>query len=333
VVFYLNHSLEHLMQRRDFLVSAGAVSALLSGSARAELETAKLVVGYAPGTATDGLARTLGERMRGSYAGNFVVENKVGASGQMAVTAVKSAQPDGKTILVSPIMVLSVVPHTFAKVDFDPLKDLTPIGNSVTTDFVLAVGPAVPDSIKTIAQYAQWCKANPSKASYGTGGTGTKIHFAGVRFSQLAGFDYTHIGYTANSVALTDLASGALPAYIGSVATVLPFQNRIRILGTMGAKRSRFLPSVPTFVESGFKDMLIDEAISLYLPSRTPEPIVQRLHTAMIAALSTAEASATLNTLGLEASPSTPAEFAAKLKVEHELWGRFVKQIGFKQDS
>ncbi len=321
------------MKRREVLKSAGAISALFAGSAFAELDSAKMLVGYAPGTATDGLARMLAERMRSSYATNIVVENRAGASGQIAVTAVKSAPADGKTILVSPIMVLSVVPHTFSKVSYDSFKDLVPVGNCVTTDFVLAVGPAVPESVTTIAQFAQWCKNNPSKSSYGTGATGTKIHFSGVQFAQLAGFNFTHIGYTVNSSALSDLASGALPAYIGSVATVLPFLNRVRVLGSMGAKRSRFLPTVPTFVEAGYKEMVIDEAISMYVPARTPESVIQQLNASMLKALATPEAVTALNTLGLEATPSGQAELATKLKLEYEQWGRFVKQNGFKQDS
>jgi tripartite-type tricarboxylate transporter receptor subunit TctC len=323
------------MQRRDLLkaLTAAAVLPAATSSIAAPIDQAKMLVGYVPGTATDGLARVLGERMRGDYADNFVVENRAGASGQLALGAVKSAPPDGKTILVSPIMTLVVVPHTFSKVSFDPFKDLVPIGNSVTTDFVLAVGPSVPTSVKTLQEFAAWCKANPVKSNYATGATGTKIHFSGVRFAQSAGFNFTHVGYTSNSTALTDTASGSVPAYIGSVSTVLPFLDRVRVIGVMGARRSRFLPEVPTFLESGYKDMVIDEAISLYLPARTPQDTVQRLHAAMVKALSTPEAAKTLTTLGLEATPSSQAEMATKIKNEYEQWGRFVKEIGFKQDS
>lgn len=321
------------MKRRELLKVMAATSALPFTSAFADFDQAKLIVGYPAGTATDGLARLLGERMRGHYANNFVVENKVGASGQLAVLATKSAPSDGATILVSPIMVLSVVPHTFSKVGYDSFTDVVPIGNSVTTDFVLAVGPAVPESVQTVPQFVEWCKANPSKASFGTGATGTKIHFSGVRLGQLAGFQFNHIGYTNGGNALTDLAGGNIPAYIGTVPTVMPFLGRIRILATMGSKRSRFLPNAPTLVESGYKDMVINEAISLYLPAKTPDAQIKRLHTAMVQALATPEAMTALNTLGMEATPSNQSEFAAKLKAEYEQWGRFVKQLGFKQDS
>jgi tripartite-type tricarboxylate transporter receptor subunit TctC len=321
-----------MLHRRQWLAALCA-SAFSARYAIARPDSVRMLVGYPAGTATDALGRLLGERMQGGYAPSFVVENKVGASGQLAVLATKAAPADGGTVLVSPIMVLSVVPHTFSKVGYDPFADVVPVGNCVTTDFALAVGPAVPESVKTVPQFLEWCKANPGKASFGTGATGTKIHFSGIRLSQLAGVPLTHVGYANGGGALTDMAGGTLPAYIGTVPTVMPFLNRIRILATMGARRSRFFPNVPTLVEAGYKDMVIDEAIGLLVPPKTPAPVIQNLHDAMVKALATPEALTALNTLGMEATPSTGAEFSAKLKAEHELWGRFVKQIGFKQDS
>jgi tripartite-type tricarboxylate transporter receptor subunit TctC len=114
---------------------------------------------------------------------------------------------------------------------------------------------------------------------------------------------------------------------------VLPFLNRIRVLATMGSKRSRFLPNVPTLAESGFKDMVISETIGLYLPARTPDAQVQSLHAAMVKALASPEAVATLNTLGMERTPSSQAELRTLLKTEYEHWGPFIKQIGYQQSS
>lgn len=317
------------LNRRNVLAGLASAAALPASRLFAQSDTKKIIVGFPPGTATDGLGRLLGEKMRGLYAPNFVVENRVGASGQLAVMATKAAAPDGNTLLVSPIMVLSVTPHTFAKVGYDPVADLIPVGNCVTTDFALAVGPAVPHSVKTVPQYLAWCKANPSQANFGTGVTGSKIHFSGIKLGMLAGVKLTHVGYTNGGNALTDLAGGNVPAYIGTVPTVMPFLSRIRVLATMGMQRSLFLPDVPTLVEAGYTDMVINEAISLYFPARTPEAHVTRLQAAMVKAISTPEAAATLTTLGMEATPSAGPELATKLKGEIEQWGRFVKQIGF----
>lgn len=321
------------LKRRNLMQGMTAALALPASSLFAQNDTKKLIVGFPPGTATDGLGRLLAEKMRGLYAPHFLVENRVGAGGQLAVMATKAAAPDGNTILVSPIMVFSVTPHTFTKVAYDPVADFIPVGNCVTTDFAFAVGPSVPEQVKTIPQYLEWCKTNPNQASFATGVTGSKIHFSGIKLGMLAGTKLTHIGYTNGGNALTDLAGGNVPAYIGTVPTVLPFLSRIRVLATMGAKRSRFLPDVPTLVEAGYPDMVINEAISLYLPARTPDEHVKRLQAAMVQAIGTPEAAATLKTLGMEATPSSGAELAAKLKGEIDQWGRFVKQIGFKQDT
>lgn len=321
------------MRRRELLHRL-AMAALLpsAGSAFAQSDLKKLVVGFAPGTATDGLARLLADRMKGSYGSNLIVENRVGAGGQLAAVAVKSAPADGAAVLVTALSVLSVNPHTFSKVAYAP-SDFLPVGNAVTTDFAFAVGPAVPNSITTVSQFLDWCKANPGNANFATGATGSKLHFAGIKLGLEAGVKLTHIGYNNSGTALTDLAGGTVPAYVGVVPTVVPFLNRIRVLATMGESRSRFLPDVPTFVEAGYKNMVINETFGLYLPAQTPDDQAARLHAAMTAALATADALKALSVLGMEATPSTAAAHAAQVKREFDQWGRFVKQIGFKHDS
>ena len=128
---------------------------------------------------------------------------------------------------------------------------------------------------------------------------------------------------------MTDRIGGNVPSYIGTVPTVLPFQKQLRILGTMGNKRSRFLPDVPTLVEAGYKDLVISETIGLFLPARTPQEQVQR----MVKALASREAAATLTAQGMEATPTSASDLAAQLKAELAQWGPIVKRIGFKQSS
>lgn len=323
------------MTNRRELLKAIAGTAMLSATATAAAqgETNRVVVGFAPGTATDALGRVLAEKMKGLYAPNLVVENRVGVSGQLAVLALKSARPNGSTMLVCPMSILSVYPHTFPKIGYDALNDLQPVGNCVTTDFALAVGAAVPEQVTTVAQFVAWCKANPDKASFATGATGSKLHFAGIKLGMESGVKLTHIGYTNGSNAVTDLIGGSVPAYIGVVPTVMPFLNRLRVLATMGSKRSKFLPHLPTLAEAGYKEMVIDETIGLYLPARTPQDCVQRLHDAMVKALASPEAQAALTTLGMEATPSDAADVLTRLKTESEEWGNFVRKIGFKQDA
>ncbi|MDM0072125.1 tripartite tricarboxylate transporter substrate-binding protein [Variovorax sp. J31P207] len=322
-----------MIQRRELLRATAGI-AVLSASARvlAQTDATRIIVGFAPGTATDALSRMLSEKLRGGYATTLVVENRIGASGQIAVMALKGARPDGSVMLICPMSILSVNPHTFNKVAYDPFKDLQPVGNCVTADFALAVGPAVPHEITSVQQFMAWCKANPDKASFATGATGSKLHFAGIKLGMEAGVKMTHVGYANGSNAVTDLIGGSVPAYVGVVPTVTPFANRLRVLATMGSARSKFLPQAPTLKESGY-NVVINENFGLYLPANASAEQVEKLRVAMTAALKSPEAQTLFATLGMEAAPSDPAELQARLRREFDEWGSFVKQIGFKQDT
>lgn len=321
-----------MISRRKILQSSVLFAIPVVKTASAQSEIKKILVGFAPGTATDGLSRALAERLKTFYGPNFIVENRAGVSGQLAVVALKSAPPDGSTMLVTPMSALTVYPHTFAKLGYEA-SDLQPIGTCAIADFAFAVGPGVPETVKTIAQFLEWCKANSEKANFATGATGSKLHFAGVKLGMESGVKLTHIGYTNSGTAMTDLAGGNVPAYVGVIPTVLPFLNRVRVLATMGTTRSRFLPDVPTLVEAGFPQMVIFESFGLYVPMRTPADQTVRLHDALVNALNASETKATLTTLGMEAKPSTAAELETLRKTESDQWGKFVRQIEFKQDT
>lgn len=323
------------MQRRDFLHAAIA-GAFASYSIRATAQVAptKILIGFAAGTGVvDSVARFLAEKMKGDYAPNIIVDNRVGVGGQLAVVAAKSSAADGSVVLLAPMSNMSLQPHIFPRIAYDPMKDLVPVGNVATTDLVFAVGLAVPEQVKTVPQFIEWCRANPAKASFATGATGSKLHFAGMKLGLETGVKFTHVGYTNGGQAITDLAGGAVPAYIGSVASVLPHVTRFRVLATMGTQRSKFLPSVPTLVEQGYKDVIVNETVSLYLPAGASEQQVQRLHDAMVKALATSEATALLNTTGAEAAPSTGAQVTQQLRTEFQQWGLLVKEIGFRPES
>lgn len=323
------------MDRRHLLkaLAAGLGSSGIALNAWSKVDQAKILAGYPAGTAVDTLARQLAERMRPAYTSTLVVENKAGASGQLAVLATKSARADGTTLLVSPISTFSVVPHTFSKVAFDPFSDLIPVGSCTKNDFALAIGPGVPKEVDDLSKYLAWCKANPRSASFGSGATGTKIHFAGVRLGQLAGVKLEHVGYSNAGAAMTDVVGGNIPAYVGSVPTVIPFAQKIRILATTGSQRSRFLPAVPTLSEAGYKELSFDEGMGLYLPKGTPQETVDLLYQSMVQAMRSPAVAETLAVAGIEVRVGTGAELAQQIRTESEFWGGIVKSLGFRQDS
>ncbi|PKO42995.1 MAG: twin-arginine translocation pathway signal protein [Betaproteobacteria bacterium HGW-Betaproteobacteria-3] len=328
------------ISRRQILQSASA-AALLGSTARLAwaqgqpLETAKFVTGFSAGGTSDTLCRRVASRLSTAYAKTAVVENKTGAGGQIAVQAVKGAAPDGATILQTPMSMLGVYPHIYRKLPYDPLADLTPASLACTFDFGFAVGPAVPSSIQTVPEFLAWSKANPNLANFGSPAAGSVPHFIGVLLGRSAGVDIKHAAYRGTQPAILDMIGGQIPAVSGPVGefTQHVATGKARLLGTSGAKRSKFAPTVPTFAEQGLKDMVFSEWMGFYLPAKAPPDVVQRLNAALRAALASADVVDGLAAMGLEAASSSPAELAALLKSDTERWGPLVKSIGFTADA
>lgn len=325
------------MQRRRFLASSTAAAASLAlpfewALAQATMELAKIIVGFPAGSTPDVLARKVGERLVKGYARATLVDNKVGAGGQLAVSTVKSAAPDGSTILLTPMSILGVYPHTYKRLPYDPIADLVPVSKGVVYDYGIAVGPAVPESVKTINDLMAWFKANPGQANMGSPAAGSTLHFVTVMLGRAAGVNVTHVGYKGSGPAVQDMLGGTLPAMCSPLGTFLN-QPKLRVLATSGAKRSRFTPNVQTLVEQGFKDMVYDEWYGFFLPAKASAETVNRLNEALGVALSDKDIADTLATFGMEASPSKPEQLAASLKADLQRWAPIVKSIGFSADS
>ncbi|CAM3603730.1 Bug family tripartite tricarboxylate transporter substrate binding protein [Polaromonas hydrogenivorans] len=298
-------------------------------------EIARIITGFPPGGTTDAISRRLAEKLQPGYARNVIVENRSGAGGQLAVQSMKSAPVDGATILFTPMSILGVYPHTYKRLPYDPVADLIPVSNVATYDYGLAVGPAVPANVTTVPQFMDWCKANPTKANFGSGATGSTLHFLGIILGRAAGIELTHVGYRGSASMLSDLAGGSLPACCSPVGDLLAYQaaGRLRVIGTSGSKRSRFLPKVATFAEYGYTDMVFNEWYGLFLAARTPQEYVQRLNTAVAGALAAPDVINALALLGMDATPSSSIELDAMLKIDTERWGKLVKSTGFTSET
>ena len=325
------------MQRRHFLASSTAAAASLAfpfehARAQGGVDMAKIIVGFPAGTTPDVLARRVGERLAKGYAQASLVDNKAGAGGQLAVITVKGAAPDGSTILLTPMSILGVYPHTYKRLPYDPVADLVPVSKGVTYDYGIAVGPSVPESVKTVNDLMAWFKANPKQANMGSPATGSTLHFVTVMLGRAAGVDLTHVGYKGSAPAIQDMLGGNLPALCSPLGTYLN-QPKLRVIATSGAQRSRFTPNVPTLVEQGFKDMVYDEWYGFFLPAKTPAETVNKLNSALRAALADKDIVDTLATFGMDAAPSSPEQLAAALKADLQRWAPIVKSIGFSADS
>lgn len=325
--------------RRRFIAALSATlgSSLLPLQARAQsgAKTAHIVVGFAAGGGTDVLARLMAERLRGTYAPTVIVENRPGAAARIAVNYVRNGDADGSVMLFTPDFPFTVYPHSYKKLDYDPVRDFAPVTTVGQSVLVMSVGPAVPDSVKTVGDFVRWCKANPAKASFATTGAGATPHFVGVMLARSAGIELTPVHYKGGAPALQDLLGGQIPMSVNPTSEVLPHikSGKIRALGTSGTRRSRFTPEVPTIAESGYKDVVVESWLGFFAPGKTPPATVARINADVGAALKQEDVVQNLAKFGVEPYIVTPGQFAAIIRRDIDKWGPIVKASGFTAED
>ncbi|MEJ5991770.1 Bug family tripartite tricarboxylate transporter substrate binding protein [Ramlibacter sp. PS3R-8] len=326
--------------RRLFVQSAASLGALgaFPFAARAQaFEAPKIINGFPAGGTADATARRVGERMGGTaYAKNAaVVENKPGAGGRIACDVVKAANPDGSTLLLTPYSMMSIYPHIYAKLSYDPLKDFVPVSIAAVMTHALAVGPLVPASVKTVKDYLAWAKANPDKASYGSPAAGSTPHFLVALLGLNHNVDLKHVPYRGSLPAVADMIGGTLASTSTPTGDALANHKagKIRIIATSGAQRTPFTPEVATYAEQGFPELTTEEWFGFYAPARTPANVVANANAAINGALRDKGVIDSLGLMGLVARGSTPAEMDKSQRDELTRWGPIVKKIGFTAES
>jgi tripartite-type tricarboxylate transporter receptor subunit TctC len=326
------------MQRRDFLAGGAALAAAASAGVRAQAAlpgNAFIISGFPPGGMGDHVARPIAEKLRGKYAANVLVDSKVGAGGRIATEYVKRAAPDGLTILQIPSGVMTLYPHTYRKLTYDPLADFVPVSSTVTYAFVMTAGPGLPADIKTVADYLKWAKANPKLASYGVPAAGSALHFAGMMLAKASGVELTAVPYKGGAPLLADVLGGQVPVTFNVLGEVMPHirSGKLRGLAMTGATRSPFLPEVPTMAEAGFKDIVVQEWLGWFVPARTPQDQVNRLSALVREALQDPAYLQALAGNGLQALAQSPQEFDRMLRADSQRWGPVVKASGFSAEE
>jgi tripartite-type tricarboxylate transporter receptor subunit TctC len=321
------------INRRRFVQSSAGLAAMsgmpfaLNALAQAIPDNVRVICGFAP-------ARTA-DRLAGMYAKTAVVENRAGAGGRIAIDAVKAAPPDGSTILLTPGSMLFIYPHIYKQLSYNPFTDLTPVSTAANIVHALAVGPAVPESVKNMADFMAWCKANPSKANYGSPAAGSTPHFIGTMVEKVAGVPMTHVGFKGTQLAIVDMMGGQIPAVIGPDGEFLPHMKsgRVRVLATSGPRRSPYHPEVATFAEQGLKQIVVQEWFGFFMPPKTSAETAGRAANGIRAALRTQSVIDSFNLMGMEAAASTPGELATRLKADHDFWLPIVKATGFTAEN
>ncbi|WP_169421415.1 tripartite tricarboxylate transporter substrate-binding protein [Ramlibacter agri] len=322
-----------MLSRRSF-VAAGA-TLLPFASARAQSPAmAKILVGFPPGGGSDVIARAVADQIRGNYAGTVLVDNKPGAAARIAAEAVKAAAPDGQTMLLTPAAVLTLYPHVYKELRYDPFKDFTPVTAVSSTQLAMFAGPAVPQKVTTVPELVQWLKANPKLGTFGSPALGSAPHLTGLMFGKLAGVELLPVAYQGAAPATLALLAGEVALSFGSISDGIEYvrSGKLRLLATTGEKRSLHVPTAPTFAETGFPDLVIEDWHSILLPAKAPAAVVARLHEAVRKAVATPPVQSTLNRFAFEPLANSPEDFARILRTEHERWARIVRTLKFSME-
>jgi tripartite-type tricarboxylate transporter receptor subunit TctC len=324
-----------MLDRRQVLrASALGVLAAASAAPRARAqainEVVHTIVGFPAGGGTDIVARVLAEALRGTYASNIIVEDKPGASARLAVEYVKNAPPDGSVMLFTPDFPMTLYPWSFKSLNYDPLQDFIAVAPAAKGMLTFVIGPGLPDTVKTLADFVAWCKANPTKANVADTSAGGTPHFTGVLLAREAKTTLTAVHYRGGAPAMEDLIGGHVPASVNPVSEVIAFAKagKIRPLAVTGQTRSPFLPDVPTMKEQGY-NVVVESLSGVFLPAKTPDAIVDALNAAIDKATRSQQMIESLAKFGTEPAYLTRAKFTAWIKDEIARWGPVVKASGF----
>ncbi len=292
-------------------------------------DTIRLLVGFAPGGSVDTAARGLAEAWHEATGDAIVVENRPGAGGRLAIDGVLREPADGHTVILMPSESVTLFPHVYHDLPFDPMADLVPVAPVADYTFALAAGPAV--AADTLDGYLNWARSEQGGTAYATPGAGTAMHFAGFLLGEAAGIDAVHTPYRGGALALNDVLGGHVPVLWSALpAAVGPHRDgRLRLLAHTGAQRLDSLPDVPTFAELGFPQLQLRESFSVFARAGTADADLDALRQAVTTALTSSTLSALLEKLEMMPASMSPDEFAAQLQRGYESWGETVSNSGY----
>jgi tripartite-type tricarboxylate transporter receptor subunit TctC len=316
--------------RRVLLALLAATAAPAFAQTKYPDKPITFVVPFAAGSATDQLARALGNSVADQTKQPVVVDNKGGASGMIAAQQVAKSAADGYTVLITTNTTHAANEHLYKKLTYDPVKDFAPVTGIGKGGQVLVVRPDSP--YKSVADLVAAAKKTPGKLTFGSGSSSSRV--AGELFKQLSGTNILHVPYKSNPNALTDLLGGQIDMMITDTATGVPQikGGKLRALGVSTSKRIALLPDVPTIAEAGVKGYDMGYWFAAYVPANTPAPVIARLRELLVAATKAPAAKSFFEGSGAEAWTTTPEELAKWQASETQKWGKVIKAAGIEAE-
>jgi tripartite-type tricarboxylate transporter receptor subunit TctC len=309
-----------------FLVAAGAAAQTYPN------KPIRLMVPFPPGGSTDIVARIVAQKLSSQLGQGVVIENRGGAGGTLGTAVVAKAPADGYMLTVGTTSTHVVAPSVYAKLEYDPVKDFAPISLMAVTPYLLVVNPNVP--AKSLKELVDLMKSQPGKMNYASAGVGSTTHLAMEMLKGASNTYALHIPYNGNGPAGTAVIAGQVEILFGSLPAVLPHakSGRVRPLAVGTPKRSPSLPDVPSVAESGYPGFDASLWLAIMAPAGTPQPVIERLHKEIVAAVKSPETAQALDKAGAEPITSTPAELAAMIKDGVGKYAKVVKTAGVKPE-
>ena len=301
---------------------------------QAAVQALHIISGSAAGSTPDTVARRLADQLRGHYAQRAVVENRPGALGRIAMNSLKVAPADGSTVWLASGTIATVNPYVQPMLGYDPGVDLKPVSLVAQMPLALAVGPAVPDTVTSTRGLMDWMRRNPGSANVGSPGVGSMPHLLEALLFRQAGVEWQHVAFPGGAPTVVALLGGHIAALILPEAVLSQHRStgRLRVLATSGPQRTPLMPDVPSLVEQGFADLVVQEWFAVFMLSTVPDAVVEAASRTIRAAVAQPQLAASFTDLGMEVVASTPAELAARINAEQRIWAPLIRANGIRSE-
>jgi tripartite-type tricarboxylate transporter receptor subunit TctC len=322
------------VDRRNFIAGCLGLPLIAKAGAAgaASGPLTRIIFPFSAGGGGDTLCRILAQDMSPTLDRTIIVENRTGGDGLIGIKAVRNANPDGGTVLVTTGPTMYLLPMVETEPSFDTAKDFMPVSLLARFEFGVVAGPAV--DAKDFKQFTAWLRANPDKATFGVPSNGTIPHFTGSQLAKVLGVAMTRVPYRGSAPVINDLVGGHLPFGITTIADAIPQYRAgtVKILAVSSAERSPFIPEVPTLKESGI-DLVADGWYGMWLPAGSPPDLAGKLSAAAVSALAKPEVKQKLLAIGLIPVGTTPDGLSKELAENTAFWQPIVKATGYKIEN